>query len=194
VAAEATPKPVINGGDGANQHPTQTMLDLYTIRKEKDRIDGLKVGFLGDLKYGRAVHSLVETLCHFDVNLTLISPESLRLPEAMLESLRQKDIPYREAVEILPAAADLDVLYTTRIQKERFPDLLDYERVKNVYQLNRKLLEGVSPDLTIMHPLPRVTEISTDIDDYPRAAYFRQAANGVTVRQAILALVLGGIA
>ncbi|MCU0726809.1 MAG: aspartate carbamoyltransferase [Planctomycetes bacterium] len=194
VAAEATPKPVINGGDGANQHPTQTMLDLYTIRKEKDRIDGLKVGFLGDLKYGRAVHSLVETLCHFDVNLTLISPESLRLPEAMLESLRQKDIPYREAVEILPAAADLDVLYTTRIQKERFPDLLDYERVKNVYQLNRKLLEGVGPDLTIMHPLPRVTEISTDLDDYPRAAYFRQAANGVTVRQAILALVLGGIA
>jgi aspartate carbamoyltransferase catalytic subunit len=194
VAAEATPRPVINGGDGANQHPTQTLLDLYTIRKEKDRIDGLKIGFLGDLKYGRAVHSLVETLCHFDVSLTLISPESLRLPEAMLESLRRKEIPYHEAVEILPAAADLDILYTTRIQKERFPDLLDYERVKNVYQLNRKLLDGVRPDLTIMHPLPRVTEIATDIDDYPRAAYFRQAANGVTVRQAILALVLGGIA
>jgi aspartate carbamoyltransferase catalytic subunit len=194
VAAEATPKPVINGGDGANQHPTQTLLDLYTIRKEKGGIDGLKIGFLGDLKYGRAVHSLVETLCHFEVELTLISPESLRLPEAMLESLRRKGIPWHETAEILPAAADLDILYTTRIQKERFPDLLDYERVKNVYQLNRKLLEGVRQDLTIMHPLPRVTEIATDVDDWPRAAYFRQAANGVTVRQAILALVLGGIA
>jgi aspartate carbamoyltransferase catalytic subunit len=193
VAAEATERPVINGGDGANQHPTQTLLDLYTIQKEKGRIDGLRIGFLGDLKYGRAVHSLVETLCHFDVSLTLISPRSLRLPDQLRARLREKDIPVREASEILPAAADVDILYTTRIQKERFPDPLDYERVKNVYQVSRGLLTDVKEDITIMHPLPRVTEISPDLDDYPRAAYFRQSANGVTVRRALLALVLGGI-
>ncbi len=194
VAAESTDKPVINGGDGSNQHPTQTLLDLYTIRKEKGRIDGMKVGFLGDLKYGRAVHSLVETLCHFDVSITLISPDSLRLPEQMLDTIRGMGRAYREEAEILPAAADLDILYTTRIQKERFPDPLDYERVKNVYHLNRRLRDSLAPDLTIMHPLPRVTEIAPDLDDVPTSAYFRQSANGVIVRQALLALVLGGIA
>jgi aspartate carbamoyltransferase catalytic subunit len=194
VAAEATDLPVINGGDGANQHPTQTLLDLYTIRKEKERVDGLKIGFVGDLKYGRAVHSLVETLCHFDVELTLISPKSLRLPKQLLEQLDQVGISWKEDTEILPAAADLDILYTTRIQQERFPDPLDYERVKSVYQVGRDLLEDVQDSLTIMHPLPRVTEIDPNLDDYPRAAYFRQSANGVTVRKALLALVLGGIA
>lgn len=193
VAAEATERPVINGGDGANQHPTQTLLDLYTMLKEKGRIDGLRIGFLGDLKYGRAVHSLVETLCHFDVSVTLISPRTLRLPDQLRSRLREKDIPVREASEILPAAADVDILYTTRIQKERFPDPLDYERVKNVYQVSKGLLADVKEDITIMHPLPRVTEISSDLDEYPRAAYFRQSANGVTVRRALLALVLGGI-
>lgn len=193
VAAEATPRPVINGGDGANQHPTQTLLDLYTIRKENGRVDGLKIGFLGDLKYGRAVHSLVETLCHFQVELTLISPRSLRLPRQYREAVREHAIPMNEATEILPAAADLDVLYTTRIQKERFPDPLDYERVKSVYQLNKSFLTDMKETLTIMHPLPRVTEIDPDLDDSPRAAYFRQAANGVTVRKALLALILGGL-
>jgi len=194
VAAEATHLPVINGGDGANQHPTQTLLDLYTIRKENGTCDGLKIGFLGDLKYGRAVHSLVEMLGHFDVEITLISPDTLRLPEQLLEQLDGIGIPYQEETEILPAAADLDILYTTRIQKERFPDPLDYERVKSVYQVSRELLSDVKETLTIMHPLPRVTEIHPDLDDYPRAAYFRQSANGVTVRKALLALVLGGIA
>jgi aspartate carbamoyltransferase catalytic subunit len=193
VAAEATERPVINGGDGANQHPTQTLLDLYTIRKEKGRIDGLRIGFLGDLKYGRAVHSLVETLTNFDVTLKLISPRSLRLPDKLLEKLGQQGLPYDEEAEILPAAKDLDILYTTRIQQERFPDPLDYERVKNVYQVDRGLLPEVQPELTIMHPLPRVTEISPDLDEYPRSAYFRQSANGVTVRRALLALVLGGL-
>jgi len=193
VAAESTERPVINGGDGSNQHPTQTLLDLYTIRKEKDRIDGLRIGFLGDLKYGRAVHSLVDTLCHFDVEMKLISPKTLRLPAQLRENLESANIPFTEHEEILPAAADLDILYTTRIQKERFPDLLDYERVKSVYQVDRSILPEVSEELTIMHPLPRVTEISPDLDDYPRAAYFRQSANGVTVRRALLALVLGGI-
>lgn len=194
VAAEATKIPVINGGDGANQHPTQTLLDLYTIRREKGKIDGLRIGFLGDLKYGRAVHSLVETLCHFQVELTMIAPRSLRLPPQLREQLARVGIRFHEATEILPAAADLDILYTTRIQKERFPDPLDYERVKSVYQVSRALLADVSDDLTIMHPLPRVTEIHPDLDDYPRAAYFRQSANGVTVRKALLALVLSGIA
>jgi aspartate carbamoyltransferase catalytic subunit len=193
VAAESTERPVINGGDGANQHPTQTLLDLYTIRKEKDRIDGLKIGFLGDLKYGRAVHSLVETLCHFDVQMTLISPQSLRLPAQFRDRLTETGISFTEAEEILPAAQDLDILYTTRIQQERFPDPLDYERVKSVYTVDRSILPKVTSELTIMHPLPRVTEISPDLDDYPRAAYFRQSANGVTVRRALLALVLGGI-
>jgi len=193
VAAEATKLPVINGGDGANQHPTQTLLDLYTIRKEKETCDGLKIGFVGDLKYGRAVHSLVETLCHFDVEITLISPDSLRLPGQLLEQLDAVGIPYREVTEILPVAAELDILYTTRIQRERFPDPLDYERVKNVYQVSRSILPKVKESLTIMHPLPRVTEIHPDLDEYPRAAYFRQSANGVTVRKALLALVLGGI-
>ena len=194
VAAEATKLPVINGGDGANQHPTQTLLDLYTFRKEKGTIDGLKIGFVGDLKYGRAVHSLVETLCHFKVEITLISPRSLRLPRQLREELARRGIKFHEAAEILPAAKDLDILYTTRIQKERFPDPLDYERVKSVYQVSRSLLEDVGDELTIMHPLPRVTEINTDLDDYPKAAYFRQAANGVSVRKALLALVLGGVA
>ena len=193
VAAESTDLPVINGGDGANQHPTQTLLDLYTIRKENGTCDGMKIGFLGDLKYGRAVHSLVETLCHFDVEITLISPDSLRLPEQLIEQLDSVGIAYREETEILPVASDLDILYTTRIQKERFPDPLDYERVKSVYQVGRDLLTEVKDTLTIMHPLPRVTEIHPDLDDYPRAAYFRQSANGVTVRKALLALVLGGI-
>jgi len=193
VAAESTTRPVINGGDGANQHPTQTLLDLYTIRKEKGRIDQLKIGFLGDLKYGRAVHSLVETLCHFDVELSLISPTSLRLPPQLRDKLEATGISYTEDQEILPAAAGLDILYTTRIQKERFPDPLDYERVKSAYQVDRSILPDVSDELTIMHPLPRVTEISPDLDDYPRSAYFRQSANGVTVRKALLALVMGGI-
>ncbi len=193
VAAEATDRPVINGGDGANQHPTQTLLDLYTIREEKGRLDDLRIGFLGDLKYGRAVHSLVETLAHFRVEITLISPESLRLPDQLKEQLVQQKISFREETEILPAARDLDILYTTRIQKERFPDPLDYERVKSVYQVDRSLIGEVGEELTIMHPLPRVTEINPNLDDYPRAAYFRQAANGVTVRKALLALVLGGI-
>lgn len=194
VAAESTHLPVINGGDGANQHPTQTLLDLYTIRKENGTCEGMKIGFLGDLKYGRAVHSLVETLCHFDVEITLISPDSLRLPAQLLEQLDHVGIPYREETEILPVASDLDILYTTRIQQERFPDPLDYERVRSVYQVSRDLLGDVKESLTIMHPLPRVTEIHPNLDDYPRAAYFRQSANGVTVRKALLALVLGGIA
>lgn len=193
VAAEATSRPVINGGDGANQHPTQTLLDLYTIRKEKGTIDGLTIGFLGDLKYGRAVHSLVETLLHFDVEVTLISPRSLRLPPQLRRDMDEAGVPWAEATDILPASENLDILYTTRIQKERFPDPLDYERVKSVYQVDRSLLEEVKESLTIMHPLPRVTEIHPNLDDYPRAAYFRQAANGVTVRKTLLALVLGGL-
>lgn len=192
AAAEVVDIPVINAGDGANQHPTQTLIDLYTIRRTKGRLDRLKVGFLGDLKFGRAVRSLVNTLEDFDCEMTFISPPSLRLPDYFLEELADAGVVWRETTEIFPACEDLDILYVTRIQQERFPDPLEFERVKNTYQLDERFLERASEDIAILHPLPRVNEISPALDAYPQAVYFQQAHNGVTVRQAILAAVLGG--
>lgn len=191
LAAESTKLPVVNGGDGANQHPTQTLLDLYTIKKEKGKIDGLNVGFIGDLKYGRTVHSLVEALSNFKCNLFFISHPSLKMPDSILDELDEKDITYTETDNIDMVSRYLDVLYATRIQKERFPDQLEYERVKNSYVLDKNLLAKSRKDLKIMHPLPRVNEISTALDELGQAVYFRQAHNGVTVRKALLALVLG---
>ncbi|RMF07034.1 aspartate carbamoyltransferase [Candidatus Woesearchaeota archaeon] len=191
VAAEAASVPVINGGDGANQHPTQTFLDLYTIKKTKGKLSGLKVGFLGDLKYGRTVHSLAHALSYFGVEMYFISPESLRMPDDDLYELKQKGVKYHEVKDLKKVIGKLDVLYATRIQKERFPDPLEYKKVKDAYILDRSLLKGVKKDLKILHPLPRVNEINYNIDDTPHAAYFGQARNGVPVRQALLALVLG---
>ena len=191
LAADAVAIPVINAGDGANQHPTQTLLDLYTIRKACGRIDGLSIALLGDLKYGRTVHSLATALTHYDVRLTLISPEQLRMPHEIKHLLDEKGIPYREIADI-GATGKVDVLYATRIQAERFPDPAEFEKVKGVYRILPETL-GVLGNARIMHPLPRVDEISPEIDKTENAIYFTQARNGIPVRMAILALVLGAL-
>jgi aspartate carbamoyltransferase catalytic subunit len=193
VAAHATSLPVINGGDGSNQHPTQTLLDLFTIRKLHGRISGLRVAFLGDLRYSRTVHSLIETLARFECDLVLVSPPELRLPSDLLDDLVRYGVRCREEIDPNVLPADVDILYTTRIQKERFPDALEYEKVKNAYTLDRKALSVYGRTVTVMHPLPRVNEISPDLDEYEGAAYFKQAMNGVTVRKALLSLVFGKI-
>lgn len=191
LAAESTSLPVINAGDGTNQHPTQTLLDLYTIRQRRGRLDNLKIAFIGDLKYSRTVHSLIETLTHFDNELFLISPASLRMPPSFIEELDERGILYTEDEDFFSVASDVDVIYTTRIQQERFPDPIEYEKVKNAYRIDRASIERIGGDLTLMHPLPRLNEISSDLDDYPGSAYFDQAKNGVTVRKAVLSMLLG---
>lgn len=189
LAAEVSDVPVINGGDGSNQHPTQTLLDLYTIRKAMGRLDGLKVGFMGDLRYGRTVHSLTSALLHFDVKLTFIGPPTLRLPPDLRDHLIQSG---RMGPEVgsLDDVESLDVLYVTRIQRERFPDPLDYEKVRHAYRINRASIERLGSGLKILHPLPRVTEVDQDVDTHPGALYFEQAQNGATVRMALLHLLL----
>ncbi|MFH1133993.1 MAG: aspartate carbamoyltransferase [Nanoarchaeota archaeon] len=191
LAAEAASIPVINGGDGANQHPTQTFVDLFTILKTTGRLDNLTVGFLGDLKYGRTVHSLSYALSHFGAKMVFISPPELRMPRDDLQHLDEHGIDYDEVEDLLPAIPRLDVLYNTRIQKERFPDPAEYEKVKGVYRLDRSILGHVKPSLRILHPLPRVDELSPELDSTEHAVYFQQAANGIPVRKALLAMVLG---
>jgi aspartate carbamoyltransferase catalytic subunit len=193
LAAEATSVPVINGGDGANQHPTQTLLDLYTIQKAKKSIDGLKIGFLGDLKYGRTVHSLAIALSHWKVDLYFIAPDALQMPDQYLKDLEEMGIGCFQTDDVFEVSENLDILYVTRIQQERFPDPLEYEKYKNAYRLDQSLLENIKKDMKIMHPLPRVGEISPELDDTNHAIYFEQAGNGVTVRKALLALVLGKV-
>ncbi len=193
LAAEASSKSVINAGDGSNQHPTQTMLDLYTIQKVKGRLDGLHVGMLGDLKYGRTVHSLAVALSHFKPTFYFIAPKDLQIPDSYLEELREKKIPFAVEQDLMKVSKKLDVLYVTRIQKERFPDPLEYEKYRGVYKLDTGLLPHIKKDLKIMHPLPRVDEIDKSLDNTEHAAYFEQAANGIHVRKALLALILGKI-
>ena len=193
LAAEAASIPVINAGDGANQHPTQTLLDLYTIQKEKGKLENLNIGFLGDLKYGRTVHSLAIALSHFNANMSFISPAALKMPKHYLKELKEKKIKYTEVEDLLKVSKKLDVLYVTRIQKERFPDPLEYEKYKNAYKLDKSLLKHSKKDVAIMHPLPRVGEINPNLDETPNAVYFKQAGNGIPVRQAVLSLVLGKI-
>lgn len=190
-AAAATDRPIINAGDGAGQHPTQSLLDVYTILKEKGTIDGLTIALVGDLKYGRTVHSLAELLALYDVRLILVSPAALRMPAEIVAKLKEAGLPVEETEDLREALKKSDILYMTRIQKERFEDPAEYERLKGVYILTRSLLSRAKEGITIMHPLPRVNEITTDVDDYKGAAYFRQAANGVPVRMALLALVTG---
>lgn len=188
LAAEAVSIPVINAGDGANQHPTQTLLDLYTIKKRLGKINGLSVGLMGDLKYGRTVHSLVYALSLYEVTLQFLSPPTLEMPAYIKEDLRQKSIHFEEITEI--EKIDADVLYVTRIQKERFPDIEEYEKVKGSYRITLESLEYIKK-AKIMHPLPRVDEIAPEIDETPNALYFEQAWNGVPVRMALLASLLG---
>lgn len=183
--------PVINAGDGANEHPTQALLDIYTIQKELGRIDGLRVAMAGDLKYGRTAHSLSYMLSHFGVELIFVAPEELKMPEHVYRSLKEKNIKHKEVADIGEAMKEADVLYMTRIQRERFPNEKAYEKHKGGYALTRELVEEKNPKLLIMHPLPRIWEIQKDVDDFAGAAYFRQVKNGLTVRMALLALVLG---
>lgn len=189
IAAAAVKIPVINAGDGAGQHPTQALLDLYTIYQEKGTIDGLKVAFVGDLKFGRTIHSLIKLLAHYDVEMVFISPLDLALPESYRRDLRNKSTNYEETEDI-KALWDCDVAYVTRIQEERFVDREEYNRLKDSYSINRAFVMASKKETLIMHPLPRVSELSTDVDDLPNAAYFKQAAYGVDVRMALLALLL----
>ncbi|RLF75492.1 aspartate carbamoyltransferase [Palaeococcus sp. (in: euryarchaeotes)] len=191
LAAEVADIPVINAGDGSNQHPTQTLLDLYTIKRTFGRIDGLKIGLLGDLKYGRTVHSLSEALTHYDVELYLISPELLRMPKHIVEELRDKGVKIYETSDLESVIPELDVLYATRIQKERFPDEQEYLKVKGSYVITLDLLKNAKESLKIMHPLPRVDEIHPSVDASKHAIYFRQVFSGVPVRMALLGLTLG---
>lgn len=192
-AAEATDTPIINGGDGANQHPTQTLLDLFTIKECQKKLTGLKIAMVGDLKYGRTVHSLAQALAHFDTRLYFVSPSSLAMPEAICDELKTTGLKFsfHETMDdILP---ELDILYMTRIQEERFSDKAEYERLKNSYVLTPELLKRAKSSMRVLHPLPRVNEIATSVDETPYAYYFEQAKNGSYVRQALLALVLGKI-
>jgi aspartate carbamoyltransferase catalytic subunit len=190
-AAAATDIPVINAGDGAGQHPTQSLLDLYTILDEQGRIDGLKIALIGDLKNGRTVHSLADVLTNYNVAFRLVSPPALRMPTEIRDRLHAKGIDVSESDDLTEAIGDCDVLYITRIQRERFADPAEYERLKNAYVLTNSMLSCAKKTITIMHPLPRVNEIAADVDAHPGAAYFRQAANGVPVRMALLARVIG---
>lgn len=190
-AAEVATVPVINAGDGAGQHPTQALLDVYTIQKEIGRLDGIQVSLVGDLKYGRTVHTLVELLSLYDLGLRLVSPESLKMPADIVSNLKERGLEVIETEDLVEAAADSDILYVTRIQKERFSDVNEYERLKGAYVIDNTLLEKVKEGVAIMHPLPRVDEIATEVDSYKGAAYFRQVRNGIFVRMALLALVLG---
>lgn len=189
--AEAVDIPVLNAGDGAGEHPTQALLDLFTIKNERGTIDGLTVALVGDLKFGRTVHSLVYLLSHYDVTILLVSPDKLKMPEEVVNDLTEKGVIFQETESLEDALAKSDVCYMTRVQKERFDDPEEYERLKDVYVLTKELVEKHNPDMTIMHPLPRVGEISLNVDELPGAAYFRQMRNGVAVRMALLSLVLG---
>ncbi len=190
-AAAVSRVPVLNGGDGAGQHPTQALLDLYTIHVERGKVDGNTVALCGDLKNGRTVHAGVQLYKHYDCELIFVAPEQLAMPLEITAQLREAGVPVKETADLEAVLGEADVLYMTRIQKERFEDPAEYERLKGSYVLTRGMVERHNPDLTIMHPLPRVNEITTDVDVLPGAAYFRQARNGVPVRMALLAMVLG---
>jgi aspartate carbamoyltransferase catalytic subunit len=192
LAAEFAKVPIINGGSGAEEHPTQALLDLYTIMKEKGKIDGLKIALVGDLRYGRTVHSLAYALSYYNVELYLVSPETLRMRREVLEEIREK-IPVTEESDIKKVVPLLDVLYVTRIQKERFPDPAEYIKVKGSYKIDLETLSMAKKDLIVMHPLPRVDEIAAEVDGTTHARYFQQVWNGIVTRMALLALILGAV-
>jgi len=190
-ASEVSKVPIVNAGDGANQHPTQTLLDLYSIRKTQGTLDNLTITLVGDLKYGRTVHSLIMAMSYFNPEFKLVSPPTLKLPNEYKQFLNEKGIKYAEYENITDAINDTDILYVTRIQRERFSDPIEYEKVKDSYVLKNSMLANTRDNLKVLHPLPRVNEISIDVDANPKAYYFQQAENGVYVRQAIISLILG---
>ena len=191
-ATEVSPVPIINAGDGSNQHPSQTLLDLYSIRQTQGSLEQKTIVMVGDLKYGRTIHSLIEGMQPFSPRFIFVAPKELALPEEYRSYCREHTIPFEEVTEFTSEViAEADILYMTRVQRERFSDPEEYERVKNVYILDRELLHLAKPNLKILHPLPRVQEIAQEVDDHPAAYYFRQALNGLYVRQSILSEVLG---
>jgi len=192
-AADVAEAPVLNGGDGAGQHPTQALLDLYTIRDECGAVDGKTIVLCGDLKNGRTVHAGVELYKHYGCKLILVAPDQLRMPADIVTQLRGHGMQVEETPSLETALAGADVLYMTRIQKERFADQSEYEQLKGSYILTREMVERICPKLTVLHPLPRVNEITTDVDALPNAAYFRQVQNGVYIRMALIALVMGKV-
>lgn len=192
LAAQYAGKPVINAGDGVGEHPTQALLDVFTIREELGRLDDLTVTMLGDLKYGRTVHSLARLLTRFkNIKLNYVSPEVLRMPREVIEEVEEKGLPQKEYTVLDRVLPETDVLYVTRVQRERFENLEEYEKVKDAYVISAKTMEKAKEKMIVMHPLPRVNEIAMDVDKDPRAAYFRQMEYGLYVRMALLAMVLG---
>lgn len=190
-AAKYVKAPIINAGDGAGEHPTQALLDLYTIQRELGQIDGLKIAMVGDLRYGRTVHSLTRLLSKYDVSLRYVSPDVLRLPLELMNELIDAKHDVRETNKVADIIETADVLYVTRIQKERFTDLAQYEELKDYFEITPELMERAKQKMVVMHPLPRVGEIHYKVDRDPRAAYFRQVQNGLYIRMALLACVLG---
>lgn len=190
-AAEAANVPIINAGDGAGEHPTQALLDLFTIQDELGTIDNLKIAMVGDLRFGRTVHSLTKLLALFDVSLRYVSPDILRIPMNILNPVIDAGIDARETNDVSEVIDQCDVLYVTRVQKERFTDMSEYDSVKSYYEITPELMQRAKEKMIVMHPLPRVGEISNDVDSDPRAAYFRQVKNGMFIRMALLAEVLG---
>ena len=190
-ASEVCDLPVINAGDGANQHPSQTLLDLYTIKQTQGRLDDITINMVGDLKYGRTVHSLLQAMSHFNPHFIFTAPDELKMPGEYKEFLDNKGISYLETASLSEHLNDCDILYMTRVQQERFSDPMEYEKVKNVYRLDKSMLGGVRSKMKILHPLPRVGEIAEDVDDTPYAYFYKQAENGMYVRMAIIAYLLG---
>jgi aspartate carbamoyltransferase catalytic subunit len=192
LAAEFARVPIINVGSGGEEHPTQALLDLYTMLKEKGKIDGLKIALVGDLRYGRTVHSLAYALSLYNIELYLVSPETLKMRREVLQTIKDK-IPVTERTSLEKIVSLVDVLYVTRIQKERFPDPAEYAKVKGSYRIDLNTLSEVKKDMIILHPLPRVDEIAAEVDNTSYARYFQQVWNGIVVRMAVLALILGAV-
>lgn len=190
-ASEVAGVPIINAGDGANQHPTQCLLDMYSIRKTQGSLDNIDIAFVGDLKYGRTVHSLVIALTQFNATFHLVSPTELKLPSAVKKYIKDANLQYHQYTELEDVMDKVDILYMTRIQQERFSDPMEFERVKNSYVLRNSMLSAAKDNMRVLHPLPRVNEIEVAVDANPKAYYFQQALNGVYVREALLAYVLG---
>jgi len=193
LAADFSEAPILNAGDGAGRHPTQCFLDLFTILTEKNKIEGQNVVLLGDLKYGRTVHSLAYALSVYGAELTFVSPKSLQMPKEIVDECKELGVTPQSTTKLDRIIKDADVLYVTRIQKERFPDAEEYNRVVGSYKINNELLKPAKEDLIIMHPLPRVTEIHPEVDKTSHAIYFKQAFNGVPIRMALLSLITGGV-
>jgi aspartate carbamoyltransferase catalytic subunit len=192
LAAEFSRVPILNGGSGAEEHPTQALLDLYTMVKERGKVDGLKIALAGDLRYGRTVHSLAYALSLYDIELFLVSPETLRMRREVLQTIKER-IAVTEKTSLEKIVPLVDVLYVTRIQKERFPDPAEYAKVKGSYRVDLQSLSEAKKDLIILHPFPRVDEIAAEVDETPYARYFQQVGNGIVVRMALLALILGAV-